>query len=45
MGFIEDLTTYYWNWFVYGTALFATYGCWVIGGWGLLWDDDDGQMI
>ena len=44
-GILESLTSYMWNFFVYGNAIGASYGCWMIGGWGLFWDNDDGFMI
>ena len=44
MGFIEDLTVYCWNWTVWIHIMLAEIGCWVAGGWGLFFDDDDGLM-
>mmetsp|Transcript_34385 Transcript_34385/g.52668 ORF Transcript_34385/g.52668 Transcript_34385/m.52668 type:complete len:90 (+) Transcript_34385:30-299(+) len=40
-----DITTYLWRWFVYFNAMGGLMGCWMVGGWGLLFDDDDGKMI
>ena len=45
MGFLEDITTYHWNWIVYVMALLNNAFCWHVGGWGLLWDDDDGALM
>lgn len=45
MGFIEDLTVYVWNWFVWMTAMGATGGCWMNGWWGLFFDDDEGTIL
>ena len=39
------LADYFFNWVVYGHAMGSMLGCWMIGGWGILFDDDDGQMI
>ena len=44
MGFIEDLTTYVWNWFVWGSSMMTMFLCWNGGAWGLLFDDDDGAL-
>ena len=44
-GFIDDLTTYYWRWFVYFNSMGGVMGCWAIGLWGLLFDDDDGLLM
>ena len=45
MGLIEDLTSYIWNWFIFGTAVGGIYSCWAMGSWGLFFDDDDGKMM
>lgn len=45
MGFLEDLTIYVWNWLVNFKRIGAILGCFVAGGWGLFWDDDDGAMM
>ena len=45
MGFIEDVTTYVWNWVVYYMAAGTDMICWGSGGWGLLFDDDDGALM
>ena len=45
MGFIEDLTIYVWNWLVWMNVIGGAMGCWMLGGWGLFFDDDDGEMI
>ena len=45
MGFLEDITTYVWNWVVYTKHAAALVGCFNVGGWGLLFDDDDGAMM
>ena len=42
---IADLTTYLWNWFIYLNAVGGVTSCWIMGGWGLFWDDDDGLMM
>ena len=44
MGFYEDVTGYFWNWFVYGVASGSIQGCWHLGFWGLLFDDDNGKL-
>lgn len=45
MGFLEDLTVYVWSWLVYQKQVGAISGCFMYGGWGLLFDDDDGAMM
>ena len=45
MGAYEDVTSYFWNWFVYLTATGAITGCWNFGVWGLLFDDDNGKLM
>ena len=45
MAIIQDLTSYIWNWFIYGSAIGSIYGCWAMGSWGLFFDDDDGKMM
>jgi hypothetical protein len=45
MGFIEDLTIYVWNWFVYLKQCGVILGCFMAGGLGLVFDDDDGAMM
>ena len=45
MGAYEDITSYLWNWMVYMTAVGSMTGCWNIGVWGLMFDNDDGKMI
>lgn len=45
MGFYEDVTWYWWNWLVYMFATGAITGCWQFGGWGLLFDDDQGKLM
>ena len=44
-GLVEDLTVWFWNYVVYGNAVAASFGCYTIGGWGLLFDDDNGAMM
>ena len=44
-GLIENLTVWLWNYVVYGTALVSSMGCYNIGGWGLLFDNDEGLMM
>ena len=44
-GFMDDLTTYYWRWIVYLNASSSVTGCWMIGLWGLFFDDDDGMLM
>ena len=44
-GLIEDLTTYLWNFFIYAQAIKAATGCYSFGGWGLLFDNDEGAMM
>jgi hypothetical protein len=45
MGFYEDVTGYFWNWFIYLMATGAITGCWWYGVWGLLFDDDEGALM
>ena len=45
MALLQDFTTYLWNWFIYGNAVGSIVSCWFIGGWGLIFDDDDGLMM
>ena len=44
MGLIEDLTTYVWNWLVYFKVA-SSLSCWMFGGWGLFWDNDNGELM
>ena len=44
-GLLENLTSWVWNYFLYGQALTGTVGCWYLGVWGLFWDNDNGLMI
>ena len=44
-GLIEDLTTWVWNYVVYANAVGGSFGCWYIGGIGLVFDDDNGAMM
>ena len=44
MGFFEDFTVWCWNWIMFGRGGQAVTGCWALGGWGLLFDDDFGYM-
>jgi len=39
------LADYFFNWVVWALAMSSMAGCWYVGGWGILFDDDDGQMI
>ena len=39
------LGAYFFNWMVYMHSIMSMGGCWMMGGWGLFWDDDDGLMI
>ena len=39
------LAAYFFNWVVYAHAIGSMGACWMVGGWGILFDDDDGQMI
>ena len=45
MGFVEDLTVYWWNWMVYDYITGYVTLCWWFGGWGLTFDDDDGEWM
>jgi hypothetical protein len=45
MGFGEDVTMYFFNWCVYWKQIFAIWGCFQAGGWGLFFDDDDGAFM
>ena len=45
MGLFEDLTTYFWNWLVYYYVVGSVTSCWVLGGWDLVFGDDDGYAI
>ena len=44
-GLIEDITSWIWNYFLYSSAAGSVLGCWTIGVWGLLFDNDNGVMI
>ena len=44
MGLFELITVYFWNWFVYMMASGGLYYCWMMGAWGLFWNDDDGVL-
>jgi hypothetical protein len=45
MGFGDDVTNYVWNWLVFIKQSAIIGGCFAAGGWGLLFDDDDGAMM
>ena len=45
MGLTEDLTIYWWNWMVFFAVTAGVLKCWAIGGWGLFFDDDDGELM
>ena len=45
MGLWEDITQYYFNWMVYAYGAGGLAFCFMVGSWGLLWDDDDGEMM
>ena len=45
MGFIEDITSWWWNITVWSHVMAAQMGCWKAGGWGLVFNDDDGTMM
>ena len=44
MGFPADFTVYLWNWVIWAGEVGAIIGCWQVGAWGLLFDDDFGYM-
>ena len=44
-GLVEDLTIWVWNYFIYSMAIQASMGCYVMGGWGLFFDNDNGLMM
>ena len=41
---LEDLTVWYWNFFIYFSAVGDLAFCWYFGGWGLFWDGDEGLL-
>ena len=45
MGFEEDITVYFWNWCIWTYAMANISLCWFTGGWGIFWDDDDGEWM
>ena len=45
MGFYEDVTTYFWNWMIYGMTTAGAAGCFNMGMWSLVLLNDDGKMI
>ena len=45
MAIVQDFTSYLWNWFIYQNAIGSISACWMIGFWGLFFDDDDGLMM
>ena len=45
MGFLEDITQWYWNIIVWNHIVTAAMGCWKAGGWGIFFNDDDGYMM
>ena len=45
MGFLEDITTWWWNIAVWAHVMVAQMGCFYAGGWGLVFNDDDGIMM
>ena len=45
MGLLEDVTLYVWNWLVFSRSAGYMIGCWSVGGYGLVFDDDDGAMM
>ena len=45
MAFIDDLTVYAWNWMLFRKSFEALVACYIWSGYGLIFDDDDGQMM
>ena len=45
MGFITGWSWYWWNWFNAEKSLGSMIVCWLVGGWGLFWDDDMGYEM
>jgi hypothetical protein len=45
MGFWEDVTMWIFNIAVSLQQYAGVYGCFAIGGWGLIFDDDDGGLM
>lgn len=45
MGAYEDITWYFWNWYVWLVSIGQLRGCWYYGGWGLIFDDDAGKLM
>ena len=45
MGFLEDVMGYFYAWFVWNVSFGGIAGCWLNGGWSLIFADDDGVFI
>ena len=44
-GLIDDITQFIWRYFVWGTFVQSTLGCYYFGVWGLFFDNDDGKLM
>ena len=44
MGFLEEFVQYAWNFSVWYYAYSQLQYAWLVGGFGVFWDDDDGYM-
>ena len=42
---LEELTIYFWNWYIWTQAVGNVRDCWMVGMWGLFWDNDDGLIM
>ena len=44
MGILESWATYWWNWVTFLDGYQTLMICWLVGGWGLFFSDDDGVL-
>ena len=45
MTFVTGWAWYNWNWFQFGHTIALMAVCWAVGGWGIIWDNDNGYMM
>ncbi len=44
MGILESWATYWWNWVTFLDGYQTLMICWLVGGWGLFFSDDNGVL-
>ena len=45
MTFVTGWSWYVWNWVMEYKTIGSMFECWVVGGWGLFWDNDMGYEM